>query len=187
MKCFDRKKKKNHAQGGFTLIELLAAVVVMLLITAALSAGIPATLNAYREMTAVSESAVLLSTLSQSLTDELRYARDIKLQSSDGLTLATYTSAIYGVGVKPTAHEGKIEMVSTSVPPGGGDPVSTFYPLVNDAVYTGGLSASLSDITYDGEVFAFEITVYQPAGTTGFAEEDQVLSTLALSVRTVNE
>lgn len=187
MKHSDSKKKKNRAQGGFTLIELLAAVVVMLLITAALSAGVPATLNAYQEMTAVSESAVLLSTLSQSLTDELRYARDIKLQSSDGLTLATYTSAIYGVDVKPVSHEGKIEMVSTQVPAGGGTPVSTYYPLVNDSVYTGSLAASLSDISYDGEVFTFEITVYQPAGTTGFAEEDLALSTLALSVRTVNE
>ncbi len=187
MKRSECKKKKPRARGGFTLIELLAAVVVMLLIAAALAAGIPATLNAYQEMTAVSESAVLLSTLSQSLTDELRYARDIKLQSSDGLTLATYTSAIYGVDVKPAGHEGKIEMVTTRVPTGGGTPVSTYYSLVNDAVYTGGLAASLSDITYDGEVFSFEITVYQPAGTTGFAEEDRILSTLALSVRTVNE
>ncbi|HCU08198.1 MAG TPA: hypothetical protein DF480_04420, partial [Clostridiales bacterium] len=109
MQKMDCKKKKRRRKSGFTLIEMLAAIVVMILITAALSVGIPATMNAYQEMKAVSESTVLLSTLSQSLTDELRYARDVKLQSSDNLTLASFTSSIYGLDVKPVSHEGKIE------------------------------------------------------------------------------
>ena len=187
MQKMDCKKKKRRRKSGFTLIEMLAAIVVMILITAALSVGIPATMNAYQEMKAVSESTVLLSTLSQSLTDELRYARDVKLQSSDNLTLASFTSSIYGLDVKPVSHEGKIEMVYTRVPPGGGAPVSTYYPLVNDAVYTNDLAIGLSDITYDGQVFYLELTVYQPLGTTSFAEEDQILTTLELAVRTVNE
>src|SRR5665647_80358 len=94
-------KNKFKSKEGFSLIELLAATVVMILISSALSVGIPITLNAYKQATATAEATVLLSTLSLSLTDELRYATDIQLQTSDNITLSTFTSSVYGRQIKP--------------------------------------------------------------------------------------
>jgi len=168
-------------------MELLAATIVLLLIAAALAVGVPVTLNTYEQVTATAEATALLSTLSQSLADELRYAQDIKLQSSDNVTLATFTSAVFGQEVKPVSHEGTIQMVHTTVPFGGGTPVTTYYPLLNEAVYTRNLLADITSITYDGSTFSLGLNVYLPADSLSTIIEDTILAEIKIQVKTINE
>ncbi|NCB42299.1 MAG: prepilin-type N-terminal cleavage/methylation domain-containing protein [Clostridia bacterium] len=184
------RKKIVHrcsCQRGFSLMELLAATIVLLLIAAALAVGIPVTLNAYEQVTATAEATALLSTLSESLADELRYAQDIKLQSSDNVTLATFTSSVFGQEVKPVSHEGKIQMVHTTIPAGTGTPVTTYYPLLSEAVYTRGLLADITSITYDGETFSLGMNVYIPADSLSTITEDTILAEAEIQIKTINE
>lgn len=179
--------KKLESSKGFSLIEVLAATLVLILIAAMLSVGIPGALNTYELVTATAEATTLLSTLSQSLADELRYATDIKLQNSDGVTLAGFTSSVYGQEVKPVEKDGTIQMVHTRVPAGGGTPITTHYPLLSEAVYTRNLQASISSITYDGHTFALTVSVYLSASTLNEQTEDVVLGETEMRIKTINE
>ena len=186
-RIFARKlKNKLNSKGGFSLIELMAATVVMVLISSALSVGIPVTLNAYKQATATAEATVLLSTLSLSLTDELRYATDIQLQASDNITLSTFTSSIYGRQIKPISKDGKIQMAYTTVPQGESTPVTIYYPLLSEAIYTNNLAATLNEITYIQGVFNLTLSVYLPADTSPDSA-NQTLAELEFDVRSVNE
>ena len=179
--------KKYRSKGGFSLFELLAATIVLLMIASLLAAGIPLTLNTYEQVTATAEATALLSTLSQSIADELRYAKDIKLQSSDHVTLATFTSTVYGQEVKPVGYEGRIQMVHTTLPVGGGLPVTSYYPLLSEAAYTRNLRADITPITYDGEVFSLSLQVYLPAGSLNTITEDTILAQTDITVKSINE
>lgn len=178
--------EKRRFQKGFSLMEVLAATLVLLLIASALAVGIPASLSTYQQVTATAEATTLLSTLSQSLADELRYAQNIKLQS-DLHTLSSFTSAVYGQGIKPVALNGFIQMEHTALLAGEGTIDTTNYPLLSEAVYTKGLQASIGDITYAENTFSLNLAVYLPANTINANTEDIILAETKLKVRAINE
>lgn len=78
MKNFRRLlKKKMQSRRGFTLIEMVAAVLVLVLLVLILNTGLNLSVKSYETMTAESETELLMSSLSDVIYDELRYARDI--------------------------------------------------------------------------------------------------------------
>ncbi|MDR3767603.1 MAG: prepilin-type N-terminal cleavage/methylation domain-containing protein [Butyricicoccus sp.] len=91
MKRIIRKLKNRQ---GLTMVEMLAAVAVLALLTLILNTGLLMAQKSYYEMTGEAESQLLLSTLTDLLSNELRYARDVEVDASGNLT--RYTSANYG-------------------------------------------------------------------------------------------
>ena len=88
-----RKQLKNRIKNrqGFSLAETLLAVMILLMVSAVVAAGIPAAKNAYENVVLASNAEVLLSTAVSSLRNELGMAQDVK--SSDAKTLTYYNAA----------------------------------------------------------------------------------------------
>lgn len=80
-----RKLLKNKIKGksGFTLAETLLAVLIMLMVSAIVVAGIPAAKNAYENVVLGSNADVLLSTAISSLRNELGIAKNIKVNGNE--------------------------------------------------------------------------------------------------------
>lgn len=76
----------SRRNGGFTISESLAALIILLLVTAIVAAGIPAAARSYERVTLASTSEVLLSTSMSALRNELSSARDVTiLNNGDSL------------------------------------------------------------------------------------------------------
>lgn len=86
-RAFNRIKGK----AAFTLGEALVAVLILLLVTSIVAAGIPAAIRAYNNVVMASNSEVLLSTSMSALRNELSTAEDI--QVSKDKTSVTYKRA----------------------------------------------------------------------------------------------
>lgn len=89
-----RDKLRNEQ--GLTLVEMLCAVIILILLALMLNTGLQMAVHSYRDITARSEVQLLLSTLSDALADDLRYARDVVTDS--GGTLMSYSSDSYNDG-----------------------------------------------------------------------------------------
>lgn len=74
-------RKKLRGSSGFTLVETLCAVAILVLFCLMLGTGMQAAMKTYREITARSETQLLLNTLVNAISDELRYACE---PSADG-------------------------------------------------------------------------------------------------------
>lgn len=98
MKFLNNMKKcklfsKLHSGSGITMVETLAAVAILSLLAMMLSTGLFMAQDSYRQMTAEAETQLLLSTVSNIVSNELRYARDV--DEENGI-LQKYTSISYG-------------------------------------------------------------------------------------------
>ena len=80
------------------MVEMLASTVVLMLLALLLNTGLQMTMNTYQTAIANSETELLLSTVVNALTDELRYARNVTT-TGDG-KLDTYTSYSFGENTK---------------------------------------------------------------------------------------
>ena len=67
-------RKKLKSQRGLTLVETLCAVVILILLGLILNAGLQLSVRAYDDMTAETETELLLSTAADALADVLRFA-----------------------------------------------------------------------------------------------------------------
>jgi hypothetical protein len=137
---------------------MLAAVLILALLALMVTTGIDLALNSYENMTAESETQLLLSTVTNVLTDELRYARDV---SADGTTgeLLEYTSVTYGRYTALTLEDGQL-MVKESA--GNKRVLST------GAYGNGAYAISDLAITYRAGVFHVDLTV---TGTEGISAQ----------------
>ncbi len=70
-------RKKLKDSGGLTLVEMLCAVLILILLSLMLNTGLHMAVNSYQSITAESETQLLLCTLADAVSDELRYAHDI--------------------------------------------------------------------------------------------------------------
>lgn len=67
-------RKKLKECGGFTMVEMLCVVVILVLLCLLVNSGLSLAMRSYRDITAESETQLLLSDLSNALADKLRYA-----------------------------------------------------------------------------------------------------------------
>ena len=79
-------RKKLQGKCGLSIVELLSAIIVMLLVTATLVIGIRLGVKAYVESVSMSEAQILCSTLTTTISDELRYADTIKVADDGKIT-----------------------------------------------------------------------------------------------------
>lgn len=82
-----RKKNKN----GFTLAETLMAMLILLMVSGIIAAGIPVAKDAYTKVVRVSNAEVLLSTTVSTLRNELGTATSVERTTADGEGYTNYT------------------------------------------------------------------------------------------------
>jgi Tfp pilus assembly protein PilE len=97
---FLRLRKKLRSQKGLTLVELMVGTLVLVLLGLMIQTGISLALHSYQTLSEESETQVLLSTASNVLSDELRYARSITVtgdaDENGYAELDKYNSVSYG-------------------------------------------------------------------------------------------
>ena len=91
-------KRKLHISYGFTLAETLLAVLILLMVTTIVAAGIPSARGAYEKVVLTSNAEVLLSTTIATLRNELGTAMDVKVDESG--TFITYYNTARGATSK---------------------------------------------------------------------------------------
>ena len=89
-----RLKRKLKNSRGLTLVEVAATAGVLALLGLMLHTGLFMAQGSYSKLTGEAESQLLLSTLTNLLSNELRYARDVV--TGEGGNLQRYTSVNYG-------------------------------------------------------------------------------------------
>ncbi len=160
--------KKLRSKRGLTLTEALAALAVFCILSIAILYGTASALRVYRKGMVAAEAQTLSATLSQGLSNELRYARNLQV-GEDG-TLLTFDSDKFGTGVHFQSKDGRIQAVSGS----------NTYDLLGEKAYTSGLGASVV-ISYDKDkgIFSLSLTV-----SNDLVEQKTDLSVRSLSAST---
>lgn len=81
--------KRTRANAGYTLIELLVTIVIIVLLTLGIGAGMNVGARVYRDSIFQSNSAMLADTVNTSLEDVLRYSKNAG--TADGKLVFTNT------------------------------------------------------------------------------------------------
>lgn len=85
--------KKRRRSKGFTLVETLASMVILIMLVSVIGTGVSASMKTYRDLTFVSESDILASTIYTAMSDVLRFA-DYEAEQ-DGTIY--FTNVNYGI------------------------------------------------------------------------------------------
>lgn len=144
-------RKKFRSRRGMTLVEMLAASVVLILLGLMLHTGLLMAQRSSRTLTGEAENQLLLSTLSDLLSNELRYARDVAVDDSGALT--RYTSVNYGRNTTLSLDaDGQLEAGNRLMLPSG-------------AYGNGDCRIDTCTITYSGGIFQVRLEVSDRRGT----------------------
>lgn len=157
---------------GLTFVEMLCAILILSLLSLLINSGLHMAQRSYHSMVLQSETRLLLSTLSDALADELRYAGNVEVDAADG-TLKTYRSGLYGekttlkVKKDQAVDKEKHGQIYAEAPlPGSVTPTS--YLLLPDGAYGGkmwlcGVPADGMKISYDAatKLFTVELKVLE--------------------------
>lgn len=154
-------RRKLAGQEGLTLVEVLAAVVILVLLGLILNAGMQMAVNSYRVMIAQSETELLLSTLADTLADDLRYAEDVV---ASGGKLDSYYSDSYG-------EDTTLELNNTENDPNKGKVYANSggkkLRVLPDGAYglNGRYEVEQMDITYEKGCFTLKLKVKEKDST----------------------
>jgi prepilin-type N-terminal cleavage/methylation domain-containing protein len=136
------KKLKKRAKRGFTLIEILCAVVILLLLSLLMVAGVRVAVKSLNIEMQHSESQILCSSLRTIVNDELRYAGSIDMSGTE----IAFFSQNYGEKVTfTTDEEGHVLL--------GEDKV------LSTKSYPYGMRAEVTVSSYDTESRIFDASV----------------------------
>lgn len=152
-------REKLRSEEGLTLVELLCTVAILVLLGLMLNTGLQMAMRSYQDMTAQSEVQMLLSTLSDALADDLRYATNVDADAAGNLN--SYSSASYGrASLEIDPSSGQVLANGKRVLPGG-------------AYGNGAYKVTKMDITYkaDKSLFTIELQVAQKEGTVSAETE----------------
>ncbi len=137
------QKLKNSK--GITLIETLCVVVIFIFLSLILGTGINLAFNSYKNITAQSEIHILAATISDLLADDLRCARDVKLNADN--TVKSYNSDSYGNAADININDdGQIEIGGKKIVPSG-------------AYGNGAYKTKELIITYDNTFFTIDLAL----------------------------
>lgn len=149
-----RIRKKLRSRRGLTLVETLAAAIVLTMLGLILHTGLLLARQSHDGLTAEAETRLLLSTLADRLSTELRYARDVVTGS--GGRLSEYSSITYGEGVSLDDASGQLMVLRE----GAGDEEDSVWQLLPPGAYGNG-DCRLTDCTiqYEDSVFTVHLAV----------------------------
>lgn len=130
--------KKLRSIKGFTFVEMLCAILILVLAVAAMITEITFATKTYEDSVMTSQAQTLCSTVTNVISDELRYST---IQKSDG----SFTSVNYGDNVKfEVDEEGHLILNETK--------------LLSDKTY-GELRVQLNELSYDGKVYKVKLVI----------------------------
>lgn len=139
-------RKRLKCSRGMTLVELVAVAGVLTLLALLLNTGLIMAKDSYNQISGDAESQLLVSTLNNLLSNELRYARDII--TDEDKNLQRYTSVNYGINTTLSLNEdGQLE--------------ANLRRMLSSGAYgNGDYRIQSLDITYDGvQVFHVSLLV----------------------------
>lgn len=153
-------RKKLQSKCGISIVELLSAIIVMLLVTATLVIGVRLGIKAYVESVSMSEAQILCSTLTTTISDELRYADTIKV-ADDG-KISFFSKNFGGTGS---------EGISFSLNENGQILLGNRLILSKQA-YPYGLQAAM-DLKYEQQarIFSVNLKITRGSQTAALAED----------------
>ena len=156
------ERARIRSSRGFTLAETLMAILILLMVTAIVAAGIPVASNALKKAVEASHAQVLLSTTMTALRDELTTAKNIPDLGGSNDTTIDYTDE--------NGVESKIYLASNGIM------LEKEYPsetksrlLVSQKAATSDLYAEFTDASYDRDAGVLTIsglTVKRGNGST---------------------
>ena len=165
-------RKKIRTNQGFTLAETLLAVLILLMVSAIVAAGIPVAKNAYEKVVLSSNAEVLLSTTISTLRNELGTAMDVSVSTSDDETTMTIT---YYNSVRESLSEISMDNMGTDIQ------FQRYYSadasntenLISDKTATNNLHVTFGSVTYNHKsgVITFENLIVK-RDTTILASRD---------------
>ena len=132
------RKWKDHR--GFTLTELLITVLILVMVSGVVAAGVPAAASAYRKVVDNANALLLLSTAKTALRDQLETAKGDIFQPKDPETGAVLNDSIsyYSVDTLYT---------TLCIDPENGITLRPYETLTRDAT-TGAISAYVENAEY---------------------------------------
>jgi prepilin-type N-terminal cleavage/methylation domain-containing protein len=166
-------KNKIKGKSGFTLAEVLIAMLILLMVSAIVAAGIPSAKNAYEKMVLSSNAEVLLSTTVSALRNELGPATDISVAS--GNKEITYYNGTRGSlskielgDVTAGAADKKTIMIQRYVAVTDDDGKSSDpVRLISKTASTADLYATYSGVTYNDGIVTFkDLEIKRESGGT---------------------
>ena len=86
------RKTRLSTKKGFTLAETLLAILILLMVTAVVAAGIPVAAHAYERVVMSSNAQLLLSTTMTRMRDELGTATEISVATENNVPVIRYTA-----------------------------------------------------------------------------------------------
>ena len=171
-------RKKLKDTGGLTMVEMLCAVAILVLLCLMMNTGISMAVKSYQDITAESETQLLLSSLSDALADKLRYC--VVTDNGDG----SYTTSIGAVTVSPAPPD---PTAPSAIPEGvvlvGGNrllPDSAYGD--SGGGYIGKYTVTEAEVkpAINGTTVTFEVKLKLEAASAGVKKE------LTLTVRCLN-
>ena len=182
-----RSKKKLHNSSGFTLAETLLAVLILLMVSSIVAAGIPSAKNAYEKVVLASNAEVLLSTTISTLRNELGTAQNVQAPkpSDPADTTITYYNPTRGASSKLYVASGgendKEIMFQRYFSADGLIKEYDAAPLVSSKTATQDLYVTYESVTYSDGIVTFSgLSVNRTSGTEGLASRDE------LSIRVIS-
>ena len=129
---------------GLTLVEMLCTVAVLVLVSMVMVLGVQLGVRSYAKSVSYSEAQVLCSTLTTTISDELRYSGTLKVDGSGNVT--GFFSQQFGSGdytAFTTTPEGHVQL-------GGKD-------ILPAKAYPYGIQAKVESLTYDDYTSLFKV------------------------------
>ncbi len=102
----NRKTKENK---GFTFIEMLLSLVLLGFLSLVVGAGSTTALNVYRDGVGYAESRALSATLLMAMENDLRYAKDLRMEGDT----VKFTSPYYGNESSFLVENGRVKVQRT--------------------------------------------------------------------------
>ena len=181
-------RKKLKDTGGLTLVEMLCAVAILVLLCLVTSTGLSMAVRSYQNITAESETQLLVSSISDALADKLRYC--VVTVDRDG----KYTETSIGAIEQIEYAAGKAAVTAVDVT--GNKVTVDSKQLLPDGAYGASGSAYIGrytvDYVKDGGGNKLPLVTYDP-DTNSFAvmftvkaENASITKTAEFTVRCLN-
>lgn len=131
----------KKGQDGFTLVEMLCTIVIMLLVSAAVTVGVRLAVQSYASSITHSESQSLCSAVMDAVSDEVRYAAIQQWpEGQEGSRLIFRSSRYTGDRYLDVDGDGRVVVVPVDLT----DPDQTTQELLPSKTYSNGMRAELT-------------------------------------------
>lgn len=107
-----RSPTGKRSRAGFTLAEMLITMLILLMMTAVVAAGMPAAVGAYKKVIDASNARILLSTTVTELRAELSTAMEVELDGA--LNVTHYSNGERGQWSNLVNSDDGIKVIRTS-------------------------------------------------------------------------